>query len=135
MVTIVSEYTGDLHTVCTHGPSNATIETDAPVDNEGRGEAFSPTDLLGTAMGSCMLTIMGIVARRDGIALEGAKVTVQKQMSQDLPRRIVRLDVVFELPAGIDPGDRAKLQAAAEGCPVQASLRADLEVSTEYRWS
>jgi putative redox protein len=81
MVRIDVAYEGELHTACAHAPSGATVATDAPRDNHGRGESFSPTDLLATALGSCMLTVMGIAARRDGHAIEGARVVVEKHMT------------------------------------------------------
>jgi len=85
MVKITGEYQGDLHCTATHGPSGRTLETDAPVDNQGRGETFSPTDLAATALATCMLTIMGMAARRLGLDLKGARFEVTKEMSADLP--------------------------------------------------
>lgn len=134
MVQITTEYTGDLHTVSIHGPSGAQLETDAPVDNHGKGETFSPTDLVATALGACMFTIMGIVARRDGIALDGSRVSVEKHMTTEAPRRIAALDVVFDLPGAVEERDRVKLQRAAESCPVHASLHPETEIRVEYRW-
>lgn len=134
MVQITTEYTGDLHTVSVHGPSGARVETDAPVDNHGKGETFSPTDLVATALGACMFTIMGIVAKRDGIALEGSRVSVEKHMTTEPPRRIAALDVVFDLPGSVEERDRTKLQRAAESCPVHASLHPETEIRVEYRW-
>ncbi|NIP97177.1 MAG: OsmC family protein, partial [Akkermansiaceae bacterium] len=92
MVEIEINYEGQLRCGAEHGPSKDTLKTDAPVDNHGRGEAFSPTDLVATALGSCMLTIMGIVAQRDGIPLEGSRARVVKHMSTDTPRRIAKLE-------------------------------------------
>src|SRR5438093_7379337 len=91
MVKSTIEYRGGLHCVAKHGPSGATLETDAPVDNQGRGESFSPTDLVATALGACMATIMGIYAQRKNINLEGMRIEVSKEMSQDAPLRIARL--------------------------------------------
>ncbi|HLQ36910.1 MAG TPA: OsmC family protein, partial [Planctomycetota bacterium] len=116
MVTITARYDGDLSCTATHGPSGATIRTDAPKDNEGTGRLFSPTDLVGTAMGTCMLTIMGIVARRHGIAMDGATVKVDKHMSQN-PRRIGRLPVEITVPGRLQPEQKRLLEAAALGCP------------------
>ena len=99
MVEIDVVYEGDLHAEARHGPSGATLTTDAPKDNEGRGESFSPTDLVATALGTCMITIMGIAARRKSLALEGARVRVKKLMTMDPVRRIGKLEVVFDLPA------------------------------------
>ena len=90
MVRMEAVYEGDLHTSCRHGPSGAQLATDAPVDNQGRGESFSPTDLLVTALGSCMMTIMGIAARDRGWAMEGARVSPEKHMAEE-PRRVARI--------------------------------------------
>ena len=93
MVKVAIEYSGELHCVATHGPSGRKLETDAPVDNQGKGESFSPTDLVATALGTCMATIMGIYAQRHGIDLRGMKMEVTKEMTQAPPRRrIARLD-------------------------------------------
>ena len=89
MVTITSHYSGGLRCTATHGPSGVTLITDAPVDNHGKGESFSPTDLVATAVANCMMTVMAIAAERHGIDLKGTSVTIGKEMSADLPRRIV----------------------------------------------
>jgi uncharacterized OsmC-like protein len=89
-VRIEVQYEGELHTSARHGPSGAVLETDAPKDNEGKGESFSPTDLLATALGTCMLTVMGILARRKGWELKGARVSVDKDMVADPVRRVGR---------------------------------------------
>ncbi|MBT3944927.1 MAG: OsmC family protein [Candidatus Marinimicrobia bacterium] len=124
-------YKGDLRTEAFHLQSGETIITDAPVDNEGKGEAFSPTDLLATALASCMLTIMGIVAKRDGIDMEGATAEVEKIMASN-PRRIgeIRLKINFVHP--ITDKDQAKLERAAHTCPVSKSLHTDLTESIEF---
>ena len=116
MVEILVRYEGDLHTRATHGPSASEIETDAPKDNEGRGERFSPTDLLAAALGSCMLTVMGIVARRHGWDLAGARARVEKHMATAPVRRISRLVVDFEMPP-LPESARASLERAAHTCP------------------
>ncbi len=134
MVRIDVHYEGDLHTRCAHGPSGAKLETDAPVDNEGRGESFSPTDLLATALGSCMLTVMGIVARRHGWALEGAHVSVEKHMVTAPERRVGRLVLGFAMPAGIPEEARAVLERAAHTCPVHRSLHPEVEVEATFAW-
>ena len=133
-VRIEASYEGELHTTARHGPSGATLETDAPKDNEGRGEAFSPTDLLATALGSCMLTVMGILARRKGWAMEGARVSVDKHMVTDPVRRIGRLDVHFEMPAGIPEAARKPLERAAHTCPVHQSLHPDTQLDLTFTW-
>lgn len=135
MVRIDVDYEGELHTVCRHEPSGATIATDAPKDNEGRGEAFSPTDLLAAAVGSCMLTVMGIQARRNGWAIEGAHVSVEKHMATAPARRIGRLVVHFEMPKGVPEEAREVLERAARSCPVDRSLHQDLAVDASFHWA
>lgn len=129
------EYLGDLHCRATHGPSGHCIPTDAPKDNEGKGEFFSPTDLVGTAMGTCMATIMGIYARKNQVRLEGMTVTVEKFMSAEPPRRIARLEVTFRMPPGLDEKTRRCLEAAADTCPVRRSLRPEVEVPVRFEYS
>ncbi len=122
-VTVEISYTGDLHCVATHGPSGDSFPTDAPVDNQGRGEHFSPTDLLGTAMGTCMLTIMGISARNNGWNMDGSTASIRKSMSADPVRHISELDVTIRVTGGpFDERAKRVLSAAAKGCPVYASL-------------
>lgn len=134
MVEIKLDYEGDLHCNAVHGPSGTTLSTDAPVDNNGRGESFSPTDLVATALGACMATVMGIVAKRKEIALEGMKVNVRKFMSEDLPRRIAKLEVDLEMPLPADHAERKVFEAAARGCPVHHSLHPDIEVVMKWTW-
>ena len=103
MVEVIVDYKGELHCEALHGPSKTTIETDAPVDNQGRGETFSPTDLLATALGTCMATIMGIVAGQENVDLAGLRIRVSKEMSGDMPRRISKLAVVCQMPIAESP--------------------------------
>ena len=103
MVQTIVTYTGELGCTAAHGPSGRTLQTDAPKDNNGKGESFSPTDLVATALGTCMLTVMGIAARRLGVDMTGAKATVDKGMVADPLRRIGRLSVQIRIPAGIPP--------------------------------
>ena len=133
-VRIEVQYEGELHTSATHGPSGARLETDAPKDNEGRGESFSPTDLLATALGTCMLTVMGIYARRKGWDLAGARVSVDKDMVADPVRRVGHLAVRFDMPAGIPEEARKPLERAAHTCPVHQSLHPDVKVETAFTW-
>jgi putative redox protein len=135
MVQINLTYDGGLRTSAVHGPSGAQIMTDAPVDNHGRGEAFSPTDLVGAALGSCMATVMGIVAERKGILLEGMKISVGKTMSATPPRRIAQLDVLIQMPLPADHPDRALLEATAHACPVHQSLHPEMvqAITFEYQ--
>src|SRR5581483_4363027 len=109
MVEIDIVYQGDLHCEATHAPSRARLSTDAPKDNEGKGESFSPTDLVATALGTCMVTIMGIYARRNGIDISGAKVHVVKDMVQEPIRRIGSLRVKIEVPKKVDERHRRAL--------------------------
>ncbi len=133
MIPIAITYQGQLRCQATHGPSRSTLITDAPTDNHGRGESFSPTDLVATGLGVCMSTIMGIVAERDGIPLAGMQVEVEKHMSA-APRRIARIVVRFVMPRGLATDQRQKLERAAHTCPVALSLAADIhqEVSFNY---
>jgi putative redox protein len=134
MVTITAEYLGDLHCRAVHGPSGVVIETDAPKDNQGRGESFSPTDLCATALLTCMATIMGIQAKIFGYDLTGLKMEVRKEMTEAPPRRIARLEILFSFPRPADEATRARLKLAAETCPVHRSLHPDVVVQTAYRW-
>ncbi|MBO9665699.1 MAG: OsmC family protein [Bdellovibrio sp.] len=127
MVKTTSVYHGDKHCDITHEPSSARIGTDAPKDNHGKGELFSPTDLLGAAMGSCMLTTMAINCEKDNVSLKGSWASVEKEMAAN-PRRIAKLHVVLHLPQQVPHDYRKKLEAFALGCPVKESLRSDLDV-------
>ena len=134
MVNIQVEYQGDLHCKASHGPSGAEVNTDAPKDNQGRGESFSPTDLVATALGSCMLTIMGILASTLKIDISGATASVDKEMTATAPRRIQRLTVKIHVPHEIGPADREKFVRAAKTCPVHKSLHPDIEVPLQFTW-
>lgn len=135
MVRINLSYQGGLRCTATHEPSGNTINTDAPLDNNGRGEAFSPTDLVATALGACMATVMGIVAERKGIPLEGMKIEVRKHMSEDAPRRISRLEIDLHMPVPADHPERKLLESAARGCPVHHSLHPDIETVFNWQWA
>lgn len=134
MVHVDIFYLGDLRCEALHGPSGSKIQTDAPVDNHGKGEAFSPTDLAATSLGACMATIMGIAAGRHGIALDGMKVGVDKVMSSDTPRRIAKIGIVFTIPLPADHPKRGLLEAAALACPVHHSLHPDVEKPVRFDW-
>jgi putative redox protein len=134
MVEIKLSYEGDLHCSAIHMPSGNTLVTDAPLDNSGRGQAFSPTDLLATALGSCMATVIGIVAKRKEIAVEGMTVTVRKFMSEDMPRRIKRLELDLAIPLPASHTDRKLLESAARGCPVHHSIHPEIEVVMNWTW-
>jgi uncharacterized OsmC-like protein len=128
------EYEGDLHCRLEHGPSGAQIVTDAPADNQGRGESFSPSDLLAASLGSCIMTVMGIYARRKEIDLRGSSVQVTKEMVHDPLRRVGRLTVVVDLPGGIEAAQRQALENAAHTCPVERSLHPDIKVDLQFRY-
>ncbi|MBJ7258638.1 MAG: OsmC family protein [Chthoniobacterales bacterium] len=134
MVNISIRYEGALRCAATHGPSGQTLFTDAPVDNHGRGESFSPTDLVATALGTCMATIMGIVSERHTIDLAGMKIEVTKEMTKEAPRRIARLVTVIDVPLPADHPDRDLLERAALTCPVHQSLHPEIEKPLDFRW-
>ena len=130
--TATARYEGQLRTEATHVASGTVIQTDAPVDNHGRGEAFSPTDLVGTALGTCILTTMAIVAERHQVDLKGSTVSVKKTMSQDAPRRIAQLDVDLQLPATLSAADRALMERVAHTCPVALSLNPEIRQEVRF---
>ncbi len=132
MVKINSVYEGDLHCLATHGPTGNTILTDAPPDNQGKGETFSPTDLVATALGTCYLTIMGIAARGRNIDMKGTTCSVEKHMSQDLPRRIARLVVDVTFPAGLSDDKCRVIKEAVKTCPVSRSLHPDVKIEVNF---
>jgi uncharacterized OsmC-like protein len=134
MVNISVEYTGDLHCDATHGPSQAKIVTDAPLDNKGKGEAFSPTDLVATALGTCMSTTMAMKAQELGLDLRGMTVSVQKEMSKDAPRRIVALPAEVHIPLPKNSPAREALEQAALNCPVHKSLPVEISRPTKFFW-
>ncbi len=134
MVNVSIRYEGDLHCSATHGPSQAAIATDAPADNQGKGEAFSPTDLVATALGTCMTTIMGMRAKEEGLDLRGMTVSVQKEMSKDAPRRIVALPSEVHIPLPAHCPQRDMLEQAALNCPVHKSLPAEINRPTKFFW-
>lgn len=134
MVEINIAYEGGLRCRAIHAPSQNSIITDAPVDNHGRGEAFSPTDLVATALGTCILTIMGLAAQRDGLMLDGTRVRIEKHMSAQPPRRIVKLAVQVQFVAGIPPERRSALERAAHSCPVCNSIHPDIDVQLSFSY-
>lgn len=134
MVDMRISYDGGLRCSAVHGPSSSQIFTDAPKDNHGKGEAFSPTDLVGVALGTCMLTTMAIVGERKGIDLRGVEVRVVKEMVADPTRRIGRLSVEFSLPAGLTSEQQQLLENAANSCPVHKALAASVDMPVTFRW-
>ncbi|MBF8262770.1 MAG: OsmC-like protein [Parachlamydiales bacterium] len=126
-------YLGDLRCECVHS-SGARLQTDAPKDNEGKGEGFSPTDLFAASLGTCMLTVMAITARHLGLDLHGTSVDLQKEMSSNPPRRIARLIVRFRCPGHFAPSAIKKLEQAAVQCPVHYSLHPDIKLDIDFLW-
>lgn len=135
MVEITMRYQGSLRCEATHGPSRSTLVTDAPVDNHGKGEAFSPTDLVGAALGTCMMTIVGIYAERNGIDVAGMHARTVKEMSTTPPRRIASLRTVLTIPLAPDHPQREAIERAAHACPVHRSLHADIDAAIEFVWA
>lgn len=132
MATIKSIYKGDLRTSAQHLASGNTIITDAPVDNNGKGGAFSPTDLVSAALGSCMMTIMGIMANRSNIDIEGMEIEITKIMAAE-PRRIAEVVLNFTMPAkGYSDKEKAMLENAARTCPVALSLHPDVKQTVSF---
>ena len=134
MVNISIRYTGELHCNATHGPSKTEIATDAPADNKGKGESFSPTDLVATALASCIATTMAIAAQDHGIDLAGMTVNVDKEMSKDGPRRIAALPTEVHIPLSPSTPQRALLEKAGTNCPVHKSLPPEIERETKFFW-
>ena len=134
MVEIKVVYEGQLHCTATHGPSGMTLTTDATKDNMGKGESFSPTDLVATALATCIVTTMGIVAQRHGLDLSGTKVRVEKHMSTSGLRRIARLPVELHVPRTFKDEDRQRLENAAHTCPVHKSLHPDVDAPISFKW-
>jgi putative redox protein len=134
MVTIEIEYQGDLHCSATHGPSHTVLTTDAPSDNQGRGESFSPTDLVATALATCILTTMAIAARKHGHELAGCTATVTKEMVAAPERRIGRLATTIRMTEHLDEGMRTRLERAAHTCPVHRSLHPEIDAPIDIHW-
>jgi putative redox protein len=135
-VEISIDYQGELHCTASHSLSGQSIITDAPLDNGGKGEAFSPTDLVGAALGTCIITVMDLIARRSGINLAGTKVHVIKEMTSVPARRIGKLTVAIAYPEGLNlsEADKAKLEKTAYTCPVKQSLHQDVEVEIKFSY-
>ncbi|MCA1752214.1 MAG: OsmC family protein [Cryomorphaceae bacterium] len=132
MTTANVKYDGNLRTVCTHLKSGREIITDAPVDNNGNGDAFSPTDLTATSLASCMITVMGIAARQRDIEFSGARAEVTKVMLSD-PRRIGKIQIVMKIPDhGYTDKTREILKNTARTCPVAKSLHPEIEVDLSF---
>ncbi len=136
MPTLKTTYLGDLRTNSTHLQSENQLITDAPTDNMGKGEAFSPTDLLATATGTCILTTMAIVAQRDGIELANSEAEVTKIMTQLPPRRVARLEINLKMMSNVVLSNEQikKLENTAHKCPVSLSLHPDVEQVLSFEW-
>ena len=138
MVQIDIHYQGDLHCQALHAPSGSELATDAPRDNQGKGEDFSPTDLLATALGTCALTTMGMVARRHGWTIDGIDLRVQKHMTTQPPRKVERLVAEFRVPPAIARGlsadARGELARTAATCPVALSLHPGVAIEISFDW-
>ncbi len=135
MVHLSSVYEGGLRCRATHAPSGTSLVTDAPVDNHGKGESFSPTDLVATALGACMMSIMGIVAERHGVNLVGMTAETVKEMTKEPPRRIASLRTRLTIPLPADHPQRAALEQAAHTCPVHKSLHPEIDAAIEFVWA
>ncbi len=134
MVQIQMKYEGGLRCGAVHAPSQTKLVTDAPVDNQGKGESFSPTDLVGTALGTCILTTMAIVAERHGWRMEGSEATVVKHMVADPARRIGKLVVTIRMRGAFDARARETLERTALTCPVHKSLASNVEIPMTFEW-
>lgn len=130
-VEITGRYVGNLKTELTHGPSGAVLRTAAPVDNNGDGSSFSPTDMVAAALGACMITVMAMVAERDGIDMSAVSFRVEKHMVSN-PRRIGALPVTLHMPAGLTPEQKQKLERTALTCPVHHSLLPEIEKEVRF---
>jgi uncharacterized OsmC-like protein len=135
VVHLSSVYEGGLRCRATHAPSGTSLVTDAPVDNHGKGESFSPTDLVATALGACMMTIMGIVAERHGVNLVGMTAETVKEMTKEPPRRIASLRTRLTIPLPADHPQRAAREQAAHTCPVHKSLHPEIDAAIEFVWA
>lgn len=127
-------YIGQLRCKATHGPSKTELITDAPTDNHGRGESFSPTDLVVTALATCQITTIGIAVEKEGINLDGTKVYAEKHMSTDPPRRIMKIVVRLDFPAGISKSQRGRIERIAQTCPVAKSIHPDIQVDQAFNY-
>jgi putative redox protein len=134
MVEVNVTYEGQLRCVAKHGPSGNTLFTDAPADNMGKGEAFSPTDLVATALATCILTTMGIVAQRHNLDITGATARVTKEMVSTPSRRIGRLACSVHIPRKLSPDDQQRLENAGHTCPVHKSLHPDVDAPITFTW-
>lgn len=134
MVAISVDYLGELHCKATHLPSGSIIETDAPLDNKGKGEKFSPTDLIAAAVGTCIATVIGIYAQSKNLDLTGMRVEIQKEMTKVPPRKVAVLEVQVNVPIELNDVDKRKFEEIAHTCPVTASLHPDVALRVTFHW-
>lgn len=134
MADIIAKYLGDLRVECVHRQSGTVLVTDAPKDNNGKGEAFCPTDLCATALAACAMTIIGIYGKNHGVDVTGTRIEISKTMSAD-PRRIGKLEVTFTMPKrAYSDKEKASIERAAHTCPVRMSLHPDTEQVFTFVW-
>jgi putative redox protein len=133
MVKIKIDYMGNLQCLATHEPSGASLKTEAPKDNQGNGDAFSPTDLVSTALATCIATLIGIYAKKRRWDIKGMQIEISKEMSSDAPRRIVRMPVTISLPLELPEEDKALLESVAYNCPVFCSLNPEIEAPITFK--
>jgi putative redox protein len=134
MVKIEIEHAGGLHSEALHTQSGTKIQTDAPLDNGGKGDSFSPTDLLATALGTCMTTTMNLYARKNGFNIDGVRAVVSKHMVSEPSRRVGKLDVVVEMPLPANHPQRMALEKVALNCPVAKSLSPEIQIPVSFSW-
>lgn len=134
MVPQQTSYIGELRCKATHGPSKVELVTDAPTDNHGRGESFSPTDLVVTALSTCMITTAGIAAQKENVSLDGTKVYGEKHMSAEPPRRIAKVIIRFEIAPGVPHDYRPKFEQICRTCPVALSINLDIHVDLKFQY-
>lgn len=135
MATVSAKYLGDLRVEATHNASGTTIISDAPLDNGGQGRGFSPTDLATTSLGMCAMTIMGLFAKNHGLDLVGMSMDITKSMSQDAPRRIAEIEIIFSIPdKGFTAKQKQSIERAALTCPVHKSLHPDVNQKFVFNW-
>jgi len=127
-------YIGELRCTSTHGPSKVELVTDAPTDNHGRGESFSPTDLVVTALSTCMITTAGIAAQKDHVSLDGTKVYAEKHMTTQSPRRIAKVVVRIEVAARVPREYRLKFEHICQTCPVVLSINPEIQVDLKFQY-
>ncbi len=134
MVKLLIEYEGDMMTRCVHEPTGEELYTDLPVDAKGKGRNFSPTDLVGVALGSCILTLMGIVAAKLNLDITGTTVAVEKEMKSAPARMIGKITLHIVCPRSFDPTATQQLEKAARNCPVHHSLHPDIVQEWHFQW-